>query len=192
MTIYEKLGAIQKDLFVPKEKKNDFGGFKYRSCEDILKTVKPLCEANKTVLILTAGLEALGDDRYIRATVTLRDLESDASISVDAYAREERNKKGMDASQVSGTATSYARKYALAGLFGIDNEKDSDITNTKDKNGKEATAKEQVIAYFNRHPDIDKNWLIRKYSLSVWTDINETQAEDFIKRTEKGGCNINE
>lgn len=131
--IYEKLSAIQKDLFVPKDRKNEFGKYNYRSCEDILRAVKPLCDANKTVLFLDAEISNVGDEIFIIAKATLRDLEDGSEISVNGYAKHEKEKKGMDGSQISGSATSYARKYALAGLFGIDNEKDSDATNDTPK-----------------------------------------------------------
>ncbi len=139
--VFEKLSAIQRDLFVPKERPNDFGKYKYRSCEDILANVKPLCEKNKTVLILDASLESLEGDIFIKATATLRDLEDGSAVSANGYARHEKEKKGMDASQISGSATSYARKYALAGLFGIDNEKDSDATNDTPKDSQKTEPK---------------------------------------------------
>jgi hypothetical protein len=126
MMIYEKLANIQKELFVPKGQKNDFGGYPYRSCEDILKKVKPLCEKNKCVLTMTNVVEAVGDRNYVNALVTLVDLESDEKITSGAQAREALERKGQDASQITGAASSYARKYALAGLFCIDNEKDAD------------------------------------------------------------------
>ena len=137
--IYEKLSLIQKDLFVPKGRDNDFGKYKYRSCEDILKAVKPLCEANKAVLILDTSISNFGDEIFIMAIATLRDLEDGSEISVNGFAKHEKEKKGMDGSQISGSATSYARKYALAGLFGIDNEKDSDATNDTPKEESKAT-----------------------------------------------------
>lgn len=133
MNIYEKLAEIQKELFVPKGQKNDFGKYNYRSCEDILKTVKPLCEKNKCVLRLLNSIICVGDRNYVEACAELRDLETGETIIATAQAREEAEKKGMDGSQITGSASSYARKYALAGLFCIDNEKDSDATNTHGK-----------------------------------------------------------
>ena len=133
MTIYEKLSKIQSELFVPKGQKNDFGKYNYRSCEDILKTVKPLCEKNKCVLTLHNEIYCVGDRNYVNACAELRDLETGEVVSTNAQAREEAEKKGMDGSQITGSASSYARKYALAGLFCIDNEKDSDATNTHGK-----------------------------------------------------------
>ncbi|MCI5792820.1 MAG: ERF family protein [Lachnospiraceae bacterium] len=126
MTIYEKLSAVQTTLKAPKGQYNDYGNFKYRSCEDILEAVKPLCAANKAIVMLTDTVELIGNRYYIKAFVTFRDLESDAEITSTAYAREDESKKGMDGSQVTGAASSYARKYALNGLFCIDDTKDSD------------------------------------------------------------------
>lgn len=129
MNIYEKLAVIQQKLKAPKGQFNNFGKYKYRSCEDILKAVKPLLNTTKTILTLTDGMEYLGDRFYIVATATLTDTESGESIKTVGRAREEAEKKGMDGSQITGTASSYARKYALNGLFCIDDNKDSDSTN---------------------------------------------------------------
>lgn len=127
--IYQKLSEIQKKLFVPKGQKNNFGGYNYRSCEDIFKAVKPICEECGCVLTVSNDLECIGDRNYVKAIVTLTELETGEKIESTAHAREEKEKKGMDGSQITGAASSYARKYALAGLFCIDNEKDSDATN---------------------------------------------------------------
>lgn len=136
MSIYQKLSNIQKDLFVPKGQKNTFGNYNYRSCEDILKAVKPLCEAQKCVLLLDSITVPTGEFNYAVVTAKLIDLEDEKEITSTASAREDKEKKGMDSSQISGSCLSYARKYALAGLFCIDNEKDSDATNM---GGKEIT-----------------------------------------------------
>lgn len=126
MNIYEKLSNIQTGLKAPKGQFNKFGGYKYRSCEDILEAVKPLCRANNTTLVLSDKIKNIGDRYYIEATATLIDIESNENVSNTAYAREEESKKGMDGSQITGTASSYARKYALNGLFNIDDTKDAD------------------------------------------------------------------
>lgn len=127
--IYKKLAEIQKELFVPKGQHNDFGKYSYRSCEDILQAVKPLCEQLDCVLTLTNELININERIYVQATATLTEIETGEKVSSTAHAREEAEKKGMDSSQITGAASSYARKYALAGLFCIDNEKDSDATN---------------------------------------------------------------
>ena len=133
MNIYEKLGIIQSKLKAPKGQYNSFGKYKYRSCEDILEAVKPLLVETKTVLSVTDRMEVVGDRIYVRAEAHLNDCEDSGEIITVAYAREEESKKGMDSSQVTGAASSYARKYALNGLFCIDDNKDSDSTNTGDK-----------------------------------------------------------
>ena len=133
MTIYEKLSNIQNELSVPKEQHNSFGNYNYRSCEDILAKVTPICKKNGTVLLLTDELNNIGDRFYVKARAELIDLESGGSIATYAYAREELEKKGMDGSQITGASSSYARKYALNGLFCIDDVEDSDFTNTGEK-----------------------------------------------------------
>ena len=133
MMIFEKLSQIQKRLFVPKANRNDFGKYNYRSCEDILKTVKPLCEELGCVLLMDSEIRVDNGITHIMATAILHDLEDGSEIKSTAGAREEDSKKGMDGSQISGASLSYARKYALNGLFDIDDTKDSDTTNTGGK-----------------------------------------------------------
>ena len=130
MAVYEKLMSIQQELKAPKGQYNAFGKYSYRSCEDIVEAVKPLAGKVKAVLTITDRVELVGERYYIIATATLMDAETGEKISVTSQAREEDSKKGMDAAQVSGAASSYARKYALNGLFAIDDTKDSDATNT--------------------------------------------------------------
>ncbi len=119
------LSSIQQKLKAPKNQHNSFGNYNYRSCEDILEAVKPLL--NGFVLTLNDEICLIGERYYVRATITLSDGEN--TISATAYAREGENRKGMDDSQLTGACSSYARKYALNGLFCIDDEKDAD---TKD------------------------------------------------------------
>lgn len=148
MNIYEKLGIIQSKLKAPKGQYNSFGKYKYRSCEDILEAVKPLLAETKTVLSVTDRMEVVGDRIYVRAEAHLNDCEDTGEITTVAYAREEESKKGMDSSQVTGAASSYARKYALNGLFCIDDNKDSDSTNignkTTDKKAETAEKSEMI------------------------------------------------
>lgn len=126
MTIYEKLSDIQSELKVPKEQINTFSNFNYRSCEDILEKAKPILRKNKVVLTLEDDIVAVGESVFVAGIATLRDLESDETICVKAFARHADEKKGMDDSQMTGTASSYARKYALNGLFNLDDAKDAD------------------------------------------------------------------
>ena len=127
-----ELIKIQAELKAPKGQFNDFGKYKYRSAEDILEAVKPICHAHGCYVTLSDELVCVGERYYIRATATLWNKDNDPVNYVTAYAREEESKKGMDGSQVTGTSSSYARKYALNGLFAIDDTKDSDATNIGD------------------------------------------------------------
>lgn len=124
-----KLMMIQAELKAPKTQTNSFGNYNYRSCEDILNALKQHLLTYKAVVLLTDDLVLIGDRFYIKATAKLVDTESNEEISVSAYAREDLQRKKMDGSQLTGSASSYARKYALNGLFAIDDTKDSDDTN---------------------------------------------------------------
>ena len=141
MTIYEKLGAVQQKLKANKSQYNEFGKYNYRSCEDILEAVKPLLVENGLTLTLTDDIVLIGSRFYVKATANLMSSFDGQLLSVSAFAREDESKKGMDACQVTGTASSYARKYALNGLFCIDDAKDSDATNTAKKEEKPAPEK---------------------------------------------------
>lgn len=133
MNIYEKLEVIQVKLKAPKNQRNDFGKFNYRSCEDILEAVKPLLKETKTTLIITDDITLIGQRYYIKSTTTLIDTENENQrISNSAYARECETKKGMDESQLTGACSSYARKNALNGLFAIDDTKDADVMNNNE------------------------------------------------------------
>jgi len=123
---YVKLMQVQVELKAPKNQYNSFGKYKYRSCEDIQEAVKPLEAKHKVALFLSDEPVMMGGRYYIKATATFVDLASGETVQNTGYAREEENKKGMDGSQVTGTASSYARKYALNGLFLIDDTKDAD------------------------------------------------------------------
>ena len=139
MTIYEKLLEIQHELKAPKSQYNSFGKYNYRSSEDILEAVKPLCYNNKVVLTLSDDVVLVNERYYVKACAVLTDAEKpESTIIVNAYAREEEKKTGMDSSQVTGAASSYARKYALNGLFDIDDTKDSDFTSTGSKKDSES------------------------------------------------------
>lgn len=136
MNLLEKLMNIQSELQAPKGQYNSFGKYNYRNCEDILEALKPLLNKHKCVLKVNDEIILVGERFYVKATVTIKDTESLEYENVNAYAREEESKKGMDGSQVTGASSSYARKYALNGLFAIDDNKDSDSTNTHGKDKK--------------------------------------------------------
>ena len=133
MKIYEKLNQIQTELNVPKEQRNNFGNYNYRSSEDILEGVKPLLEKTKTAITVSDEINLVGDRYYIKATAKLIDIETGESVEAIGFAREEESKKGMDSSQLTGSTSSYARKYALNGLLAIDDNKDADSTNKHEK-----------------------------------------------------------
>jgi hypothetical protein len=124
MELTKKLNEIQKNLKSPKNQRNTFGNYNYRSCEDILEAVKPLLDG--VALVITDEIVLIGDRYYVKATAKLIDSEKDEVIENTAYAREAEIKKGMDEAQITGSASSYARKYALNGLLLIDDSKDAD------------------------------------------------------------------
>ena len=129
MSIYEKLAAVQAELKAPKSQYNAFGKYNYRNCEDIIEAAKPLLKKHGLLLSLTDEIRQIGDRFYVQATATVYDIDDGGVFCTQALAREEAEKKGMDGSQVTGASSSYARKYALNGLFAIDDTKDSDTTN---------------------------------------------------------------
>lgn len=124
----KELIAIQSELKAPKSQFNKFGGYKYRKAEDILEAVKPLLAKQKCTLIITDDVVLIGNRIYVKATATIKN-ENGECETTNGWAREEESKKGMDGSQITGASSSYARKYALNGLFAIDDNADSDTTN---------------------------------------------------------------
>ena len=144
--LHQKLTEIQNELTVNKDLYNSFGKYSYRSCESILEKVKPLCKKHGVSLRITDEIKLIGNRYYIEATAHIANMESGAAIEVKAYAREAEEKKGMDESQITGSASSYARKYALSGLFALDDGKDadSDDNTKKAKMEKEASAEKQA------------------------------------------------
>lgn len=143
MGIIDKLSKIQQELIAPKNQFNNFGKYSYRSCEDILEGLKPCLKKVGCALTISDKLELIGDRYYVKAIATLHDCESDEEIENVAYAREEKTVKGMSESQITGSASSYARKYALNGLFCIDDVKDADTRDNRQKEAKEQKKAEQ-------------------------------------------------
>lgn len=131
ITFQQKIVAIQSMLKAPKGQYNSFGKYNYRSCEDILEGVKPLLSEQELIITIEDSIEMIGDRYYVKSTATISDGTN--SISTSAYAREILDKKGMDASQVTGATSSYARKYALNGLLAIDDTKDADTMDNSKK-----------------------------------------------------------
>lgn len=141
-TIYEKLAKVQSELKVEKDQWNEFGKFKYRNAETILKNVKPLLNEVKALVVLTDQIVEVGEHNYLKAKAIFIDLEKgDDQIEVEAYAKEPLEKKGMDASQITGASSSYARKYALCGLFGIDDGVDNDNFDNRKEGAKKSAPK---------------------------------------------------
>lgn len=158
-TLQQKLIEIQAELKAPKSQYNKFGGYNYRNCEDILEAVKPLCAKHEIVPLLSDEIVMIGDRFYIKATAKVTDGKHE--IATTAYARESKDKKGMDESQITGSASSYARKYALNGLFCIDDTKDVDFMdnsqNSKSQQQpKPQPAKETNVKGYNEFLKIQK------------------------------------
>lgn len=164
----EKLIEIQSKLKAPKNQRNSFGGYNYRSCEDILEAVKPLLKEAGALLTIADTIEQIGDRIYIKATATFR--HGDFEISNTALAREPLTKKGMDDSQITGTASSYARKYALNGLFLIDDTKDADTDEHHRQTAQDAPQKVQ-----NRGIDLD--WLNEQLDM-----VDDAEGIDAVAR----------
>lgn len=168
MNIYEKLLKAQVELKAPKGQYNSFGKYKYRSCEDILEALKPVLDKFKLTLFIKDDVIEVNTRNYVKATIILVNIEKpDEIIETSALAREEETKKGMDGSQITGASSSYARKYALNGMFMIDDTKDSDSTNT---HGKDKTEQEKVQEFLN-----SRDGMIEK--------LKENLSSDKLKRT---------
>lgn len=133
MNVYEKLMEVQTKIKVGKDKFNKFGNFYYRNCESILEAAKPLCKEVGALIILTDEIQNIGVKNYVVSTALFVDLETGDKIEVTANAREDESKKGMDSAQLTGSTTSYARKCALGGLLGLDDNKDADDNSENDE-----------------------------------------------------------
>lgn len=168
----KELIAIQSELKAPKNQVNKFGGYNYRSAEDILEAVKPLNAKHGCVLTLSDTVKEIGGRVYIEATATLVNADGQV-VQTSAFAREEETKKGMDAAQITGSASSYARKYALNGLFCIDDTKDPDATNTH--------LKETVIREDVMDKDFEK-CTDRNDLVAVWNKYKGTALEEQAKK----------
>ena len=177
----QKLIEIQNELKAPKGKTNSFGGYKYRSCEDILEAVKPLCKEHGCLLTLSDEIISEAGRVYVKTTATITDGETEVSVS--ASAREAENKKGMDDSQITGATSSYARKYALNGLFCIDDTKDADtdeyVANQKVEEAKPITQFQvDELAHLcdKAHRDIAK--MCTYYKVKELSELTQAQYEE--------------
>lgn len=191
MNIYEKLLKIQTSLKAPKEQYNSFGKYNYRNCEDILEAVKPILNEVKAIVLLGDEVVSINARYYVKATAIIVDVEEGKTISNTAYAREEDIKKGMDGSQITGASSSYARKYALNGLFAIDDNKDSDTTNKGQdfpkQNDEEITklANELINLFTDEKGKIDQielNNICDFYKVDDLKKLNNTQLNKLIER----------
>lgn len=173
--VYEKLLQIQGKLKVPKGQYNEFGKYKYRSCEDILEALKPLLAEVKATVTLNDEIVQVGERIYIKATASFIDIEDKQTITTTAYAREEETKKGMDGSQITGASSSYARKYALNGLFAIDDNKDSDATNNQgDSTDKPNTSNKS-------NAELSEAQIKRLFAIAYSAGINKEKVEKQVK-----------
>ena len=185
MNIYEKLMKVQQELKAPKGQYNSFGKYKYRSCEDILEAVKPLLKENKLVLTLTDSVIPASETRfYVKATAKLIDIEAeDSVIENTAFARESLEKKGMDDSQITGTASSYARKYCLSGLLLLDDTKDADTDEYHEQtNQKKLITKTQIKKLGELVDDIPA--MLNYYKVDKIENLSYEDAQKTIERKE--------
>ena len=190
MNIYKKLLNIQTELKAPKGQTNKFGGYKYRSCEDILEAVKPICKKYDTSLVLSDAVVNIGDRYYVQATAVLYNTELDENgkletVGNSAFAREAESKKGMDESQITGTASSYARKYALNGLFNIDDTKDVDTNEFREQveQTNEKTISSSMLKALNTSitkNNIADNVVELILSQYGYTSTNEIKVKDYM------------
>ena len=203
---FKKLINIQQKLKAPKGQYNNFGKYAYRSCEDILEAVKPILAEEQCALILQDDVVFIGERYYIRSKAVLYDENGEIIAENSAYAREETEKKGMDGSQITGASTSYARKYALNGLFGIDDNKDSDTTNTgedkpnleqkqtykkdnkqqnKVQDKQSASARKVVFDQIRveiTKAGLSEEWVCNAYKISKLEDLKSEQIQPLLAR----------
>lgn len=179
-----QLLTIQTSLKCPKNQRNNFGNYNYRSCEDILEAVKPLLTITGTTLTICDNVVEVWGRIYVEATATLRDADTGEIIEQNtAYAREAEAKKWMDESQITWASSSYARKYALNGLFLLDDVKDSDATNTHGKEGSSNSAVSWEAKPTNSHTDSNGNpngWFQKAVANTKFMKEKCTDEEDFI------------
>lgn len=195
ISIYSKLLSIQNELKAPKNQYNKFGKYNYRSCEDILEAIKPLCLKYGAVVLIDDYVSQIGERFYVKAKASLIDIDTQEEVYACAYARESENKKGMDSAQVTGATSSYARKYALNGLFCIDDTKDVDTQEYQEKKqtnnnqSKNVNDYEQVgIEQATLLGEIDKR-VEELFNLGV--DVKSEGALHFINKFNNNKSDVN-
>ena len=171
--IYGQLHQVQLNLVAPKNEFNKFGNYNYRTAEGILEAVKPLLEKHSLVLTLSDDLVSLNEDVYIKATAKVTNLEGE-SVEVTSYAREVRELKGMQPAQITGSASSYARKYALNGLFCIDDTKDEDATNR-------FVREESESKYNAQSKDISEAQIKRLFAIAYSANVDADKVKAQVK-----------
>jgi len=180
----KKLIEIQSELKAPKNQRNTFGNYNYRSAEDILEAVKPLLKKHECTMTISDTIVEVGGRVYVKATATF--LDGDNRTEVSAFAREEETKKGMDAAQITGSASSYARKYALNGLFLIDDTKDPDATNDHGNPREEKKAPSKASETIELAINLAKS---EQELIDIWKTLKATERvefkEMFTKRKEE-------
>lgn len=204
MTIYNKLLAVQVELKAPKSQYNSFGKYKYRNCEDILESLKPILEKVRATVIISDEIVNIADRFYVKATAKIVDVDTGDYVEVSAFAREDENKKGMDSSQITGSTSSYARKYALNGLFAIDDNKDADTLNrngTTTNNAKvylSEDLKNQInarILLYSKLTNVPVAEVTKELSQLIKKDlkyIDDTEANILLESLNKKISNIEE
>lgn len=175
LNVYQKLNKVQTELKAPKGQFNKFGNYKYRSCEDILEGLKPLLKEVGAIVLLSDSVEFVEGRYYVKARAQFVDTDTAEKIEVSAMAREDDSKKGMDSSQLTGSTSSYARKYALNGLFCIDDTKDSDATNDGSQSNTQAQKSSNDYT-------INQNQLERLYAIASKKGFNSETVKEHVKK----------
>lgn len=193
MNIYEKLSHIQNEMCVPKNLYNSHGNYYYRNAETILESAKPICRKYRTTLVVEDGIEYLEGRFYVKAIATLMDWDSIEQIENCAFAREVEERKGMDGSQLTGACSSYARKYALNGLFNLDDVKDADAKELaqelNNKNGKPKAevntykiTQNQIKVIMQAYKGDNLTKLLKSNNLQKLEDMPKAKATEIIKK----------
>ena len=190
MNIYKKLFEVQQELKAPKSLFNNFGGYSYRSTETILEAVKPLLNDQKAILLINDEIVEVGGKNYIKATAKLIDIETGESVENSALARKDEDRKKMDSPQITGSCSSYARKYCLNGMFAINDVKDSDTTNNGKEEQKALTKcnlkqnlnnqTDKVISFQEQQDLITKSEMMFIYSRGFQAGYSQDQVKNHI------------
>lgn len=201
-TIYQKLAIIQTKLKCNKSQYNSYGKYYYRNAEDILESVKPLLDEVKAIVHISDEIVNMGERFYVKATVKLIDIEDGGQIESVAFAREEEEKKNMDGSQVTGASSSYARKYALNGMFAIDDTKDADSLNDHGKSPqqKKKPLSEKTSSMLNmkikNYAELSNKAIseiteeLTKHAGKNLKSVNEEEGKALLKHLEKCVYNL--